>query len=89
MELGTPAAIMRLVDPPGVHPYPYDVAPDGRILALTPASGAVQDLTADGADELAGGPQAVTTLRSWDERGAGLCRAFARTRTARDGRRGS
>jgi serine/threonine protein kinase len=45
VELGTPSAVMRLVDAPGAHPYPYDVAADGRILALTPASGAVQDLT--------------------------------------------
>ena len=45
VELGTPSVVMRLVDAPGVHPYPYDVAADGRILALTPASGAVQDLT--------------------------------------------
>jgi Tol biopolymer transport system component len=39
VELGTPTAILRLVDPPGIHPYPYDVAPDGRILALVPAEG--------------------------------------------------
>jgi serine/threonine protein kinase/Tol biopolymer transport system component len=45
VELGTPSVVARLVDPPGVHPYPYDVAADGRILALTPASGAVQDQT--------------------------------------------
>jgi hypothetical protein len=45
VELGTPSVVMRLVDAPGAHPYPYDVAADGRILALTPASGAVQDQT--------------------------------------------
>ena len=45
VELGTPTAMLRLVDPPGVHPYPYDVAPDGRILALIPASEGAQDLT--------------------------------------------
>jgi hypothetical protein len=45
VELGTPSEVMRLVDAASVHPYPYDVAVDGRILALTPASGAVQDLT--------------------------------------------
>jgi eukaryotic-like serine/threonine-protein kinase len=45
VELGTPASVMRLVDPPGVHPYPYDVASDGRILALTPPSGTAGDLT--------------------------------------------
>ena len=45
VELGTPVAILRLVDPPGVHPYPYDVAPDGRILALIPATEGAQELT--------------------------------------------
>ncbi len=35
---------MRLADPPAVHPYPYDVAPDGRILALTAASEGAQGL---------------------------------------------
>ena len=42
VEFGTPTAILRLVDPPGVHPYPYDVAPDGRILALVPESEGAQ-----------------------------------------------
>ena len=45
IDLGTPSVVMRLVEAAGVHPYPYDVAADGRILALTPASGTVQDLT--------------------------------------------
>ena len=45
VDLGAPSVVMRLVDAAGVHPYPYDVAADGRILALTPASGRVQDLT--------------------------------------------
>jgi Tol biopolymer transport system component len=45
VEVGTPSAVMRLGDAVGVHPYPYDVAADGRILALTPASGALGDLT--------------------------------------------
>jgi dipeptidyl aminopeptidase/acylaminoacyl peptidase len=45
VELGTPSVVMRLVNPAGVHPYSYDVAADGRILALTPASGDVQDRT--------------------------------------------
>jgi Tol biopolymer transport system component len=45
VQLGTPSVVMRLVEAAGLHPYPYDVAADGRILALTPASGAVQDLT--------------------------------------------
>jgi Tol biopolymer transport system component len=42
VELGTETAVLRLVDPPGVHPYPYDVAPDGRILALVPESDIAQ-----------------------------------------------
>ena len=45
VELGPPSSVMRLVDAAGVHPYPYDVTADGRILAMTPASGNVQDLT--------------------------------------------
>jgi hypothetical protein len=45
VELGTPSTVMRLIDAVGVHPYPYDVAADGRILALTPASGNVRDQT--------------------------------------------
>jgi len=45
VEFGTHSVVMRKVDVAGVHPYPYDVAADGRILALTPASGRVQDLT--------------------------------------------
>ena len=45
VDLGAPSVVMRLVDAAGVHPYPYDVAADGRILALTPASGREQDLT--------------------------------------------
>jgi hypothetical protein len=32
-------------DPPGMHPYPYDVAPDGRILALVPTTEGIQQLT--------------------------------------------
>ena len=43
---------LRLVDPPGVHPYPYDVAPDGRILALIPATEGAPGT--DRAHELAG-----------------------------------
>ena len=52
LDFGTPSAIVRLMDPPGVHPYPYDVAPDGRILALTPAT--------EGAEALA-----LTVLMNW------------------------
>jgi len=45
VELGSPRATIRLADAPGVHPYPYDIAPDGRILALMPAAGSAQQLT--------------------------------------------
>ena len=45
IAFGQPTATLRLVDPPGVHPYPYDVAPDGRILALVPATEGAQQLT--------------------------------------------
>jgi hypothetical protein len=45
VEVGAPSTVMRLVDPPGVHPYPYDVAADGRVLAMTPPSGAAGDVT--------------------------------------------
>jgi hypothetical protein len=45
VELGTPSVVLRRMNAVGVHPYPYDVGADGRILALTPASGDVQDLT--------------------------------------------
>jgi hypothetical protein len=36
---------MRLIEPPAVHLHPYDIAPDGRILALTPASGAATQVS--------------------------------------------
>jgi hypothetical protein len=45
VEIGKPSAVLRLVDPPGVHPYPYDIAPDGRILALVPATEGARELT--------------------------------------------
>jgi hypothetical protein len=44
-DLGDPRLVMRLIEPPGVHPYPYDIASDGRILALTPVSGAGTDIS--------------------------------------------
>jgi hypothetical protein len=31
---------MRLIEPPAQVSYPYDIASDGRILALMPVSGA-------------------------------------------------
>jgi Tol biopolymer transport system component len=52
LEFGSPRTIMRLVEPPALHPYPYDVAPDGRILALTAASEGAQGM-------------ALTVLMNW------------------------
>ena len=62
VELGTPSVVMRRVDVVGVHPYPYDVAADGRILALIPPSGRIQDLTLTGTHELAGSSRAVRSM---------------------------
>jgi Tol biopolymer transport system component len=45
IELGTPVRLLTLADPPAVHPYPYDVAPDGRILAMIPTVESAQQLT--------------------------------------------
>ena len=39
VEIGAPTTVMRMVDAAGVHPYPYDVGRDGRILAMTPPLG--------------------------------------------------
>jgi hypothetical protein len=36
---------LRLPEPPLIHPYPYDVARDGRILALIPAAEGSPQLT--------------------------------------------
>lgn len=40
-----PRPVMRLIDPPAQVLYPYDIAPDGRILALTPVSGAATGIS--------------------------------------------
>jgi hypothetical protein len=37
--------MMRLIEPPALQVYPYDIAHDGRILALAPVSGAATDIT--------------------------------------------
>jgi eukaryotic-like serine/threonine-protein kinase len=42
---GEPRFVMRLIEPPALHLHPYDIAPDGRILALTPVSGAPTHVT--------------------------------------------
>ena len=38
LEFGASAPLFRIIEPLGLHSYPYDVAPDGRILALVPAN---------------------------------------------------
>jgi eukaryotic-like serine/threonine-protein kinase len=40
MTTGEPLSLMPLIEPPGDLIYPYDIASDGRILALTPLEGA-------------------------------------------------
>ena len=42
---GNPRFVMRLIEPPAFQLHPYDVADDGRILALTPVSGATTDIS--------------------------------------------
>jgi len=54
LEFGTPAALFRVSEPPGMFAYPYDVDSDGqRILALVP-SRAAEDSTS------------LTVLANWD-----------------------
>jgi hypothetical protein len=36
---------MRLIEPPGTFAYPFDIAPDGRILAMAPMPGADADIS--------------------------------------------
>jgi hypothetical protein len=40
-----PRPVMRLSEPPAIALHPYDIHPDGRILALTPVSGAGSDIS--------------------------------------------
>jgi serine/threonine protein kinase len=44
-DVGDPRFVMRLIQPPTVLTYPYDIASDGRILAMTPVSGAASDIS--------------------------------------------
>jgi Tol biopolymer transport system component len=44
-DLGAPRIVMPLIESPAVHLYPYDVAADGRILALTPVAGAANNIS--------------------------------------------
>jgi hypothetical protein len=41
----TLTTVDHVTHPPAVHPDPYDVAPDGRILALIPETEGAQELT--------------------------------------------
>jgi hypothetical protein len=45
VDPGDPRLVMRMIEPPALQLYPYDIAPDGRILALTPVSGAATDIS--------------------------------------------
>jgi len=40
MATGEPRSLMPLIEPPAELIHPYDIASDGRILALTPLEGA-------------------------------------------------
>jgi hypothetical protein len=44
-DFGNPRSVMRLIQPPGLLIYPYDIASDGRILALAPLSGSASDIS--------------------------------------------
>jgi Tol biopolymer transport system component len=43
--LGEARPVMRLIEPPALLTYPYDIASDGRILALVPTSGAAAHIS--------------------------------------------
>lgn len=40
VDFGQRRIVMRLIAPPAEFLYPYDIAPDSRIVALTPVPGA-------------------------------------------------
>jgi hypothetical protein len=44
-NVGNPRLVMRLIAPPAVFLYPYDLASDGRILALAPVSLAAANIS--------------------------------------------
>jgi serine/threonine protein kinase len=44
-HLGPSRFVMRLIQPPSVMLYPYDIASDGRILALAPVPGSTSDIS--------------------------------------------
>jgi Tol biopolymer transport system component len=39
VDFGEPRVVMPVIEPPAVMVYPYDVGPDGRVLALAPVAG--------------------------------------------------
>jgi hypothetical protein len=45
VTLGQPRLLMRMIQPPPIVLHPYDVAADGRILALAPAAGAAPNVS--------------------------------------------
>ena len=44
-DVGKPRVVMPLIEPPAVMLYPYDIASDGRILALAPVAGEATDIS--------------------------------------------
>jgi hypothetical protein len=44
-NVGNPRLVMRLIAPHAVFLYPYDLASDGRILALAPVSLAAANIS--------------------------------------------
>jgi hypothetical protein len=45
LEFGTPVPLFRTMEPRGPYAYPYDIAPDQRILALVPTRENTSPLT--------------------------------------------
>ena len=45
MTTGEPRSLMPLIEPPAELIHPYDIASDGRILALTPLDGATSNVS--------------------------------------------
>ena len=44
-DLGNPRPVMRLIAPPALFLYPYDLASDGRILSLALVPGAAANIS--------------------------------------------
>ena len=57
---GEPRLVMRLIEPPVILDYPYDIASDGRILALAPVSGAPANVSLARTRKLASSVATIT-----------------------------